>query len=88
MAILRDLRDLTTGAPVVHAEYGVGRYIGLQMMQVAEQDGEFLVIEYQGGDKIYVPVSTLHLVTATRAPPEAAPLLAGSDQWAAPSARQ
>jgi transcription-repair coupling factor (superfamily II helicase) len=84
MAILRDLQDLTTGAPVVHAEYGVGRYIGLQMMQVAEQDGEFLVIEYQGGDRIYVPVSTLHLVSRyTGATPEAAPLhKLGSDQWA------
>ena len=84
MAILRDLQDLTAGAPVVHAEYGVGRYIGLQMMQVAEQEGEFLVIEYQGGDRIYVPVSTLHLVSRyTGATPDAAPLhKLGTDQWA------
>ena len=55
MAILRDLQDLTAGAPVVHVEYGVGRYVGLQLMEVAGQEGEFLVIEYQGGDRIYVP---------------------------------
>ena len=56
-AILRDLQDLRAGAPVVHAEYGVGRYVGLQPMQVAGEDGEFLVIEYAGGDRIYVPVT-------------------------------
>ncbi|MBK9252794.1 MAG: hypothetical protein IPM70_13335 [Proteobacteria bacterium] len=55
-AILRDLQDLSAGAPVVHTEYGVGRYVGLQPMQVAGEDGEFLVIEYAGGDRIYVPV--------------------------------
>jgi len=84
MAILRDLQDLTAGAPVVHVEYGVGRYVGLQLMQVADQEGEFLVIEYQGGDRIYVPVSSLHLVSRyTGAAPDAAPLhKLGTDQWA------
>ena len=62
-AILRDLQDLAPGAPVVHEEYGVGRYVGLQAMQIADQDSEFLVIEYAGGDRIYVPVATLHLVS-------------------------
>jgi transcription-repair coupling factor (superfamily II helicase) len=83
-AILRDLTDLAPGAPVVHEEYGVGRYVGLQAMQVAEQDSEFLVIEYAGGDRIYVPVATLHLVSRyTGAAADAAPLhKLGSDQWA------
>jgi len=44
-AILRDLTALGPGSPVVHEEYGVGRYIGLQVMQVAGQDGEFVVLE-------------------------------------------
>jgi transcription-repair coupling factor (superfamily II helicase) len=83
-AILRDLQDLSPGAPVVHVEYGVGRYVGLQPMQVAGEDGEFLVIEYAGGDRIYVPVTALHLVSRyTGAAPDAAPLhKLGSDQWA------
>ena len=50
-AILRDLQDLNPGAPVVHEEYGVGRYVGLQVMEVAGQRGEFLVLEYQDGDR-------------------------------------
>jgi transcription-repair coupling factor (superfamily II helicase) len=83
-AILRDLQDLSAGAPVVHVEYGVGRYVGLQPMQVAGEDGEFLIIEYAGGDRIYVPVASLQLVSRyTGAAPEAAPLhKLGTDQWA------
>ena len=62
-AILRDLRDLNPGAPIVHEEYGVGRYVGLMPMDVAGSPGEFLVLEYQDGDRIYVPVQSLHLVS-------------------------
>ena len=83
-AILRDLQDLNPGAPVVHEEYGVGRYIGLMPMDVGGQPGEFLVLEYQDGDRIYVPVHALHLVSRyTGADPESAPLhKLGTDQWA------
>ncbi|HEU5138205.1 MAG TPA: transcription-repair coupling factor [Steroidobacteraceae bacterium] len=83
-AILRDLTTLGPGSPVVHEEYGVGRYLGLQVMQVAGQDGEFVVLEYAGGDKLYVPVQQLHLVSRySGAAPESAPLhKLGTDQWA------
>src|SRR5579862_3613749 len=83
-AILRDLQDLNPGAPVVHEEYGVGRYAGLMPMDIAGQPGEFLVLEYQDGDRIYVPVHALHLVSRyTGAAPESAPLhKLGTDQWA------
>ncbi len=83
-AVLRDLQDLNPGAPVVHEQYGVGRYVGLQPMEVAGEAGEFLVLEYQGGDRIYVPVHSLHLVTRyTGAAAESAPLhKLGTDQWA------
>lgn len=83
-AILRDLQNLAPGAPVVHEEYGVGRFVGLQPMEVAGQKGEFLVLEYLDGDRVYVPVQSLHLVTRyTGAAPESAPLhKLGTDQWA------
>jgi transcription-repair coupling factor (superfamily II helicase) len=82
-AILRDLQTLAAGAPVVHEEYGVGRYIGLQSMQVGDQEGEFLVLEYQGGDRLYVPVHALHLVSRySGSAAENAPLhKLGTDQW-------
>ena len=83
-AILRDLTDLNPGSSVVHEEYGVGRYVGLMGMEVAGNPGEFLVLEYQGGDRIYVPVHALHLISRyTGSAPEHAPLhKLGTEQWA------
>ncbi len=83
-AILRSLQDLNPGAPIVHEEYGVGRYVGLQVMEIAGQQGEFLVLEYLDGDRVYVPVHSLHLVSRyTGSAPESAPLhKLGTDQWA------
>jgi transcription-repair coupling factor (superfamily II helicase) len=81
--ILKELTDLRIGAPVVHEAYGVGRYVGLQTMDVAGYTGEFLVLEYADADKLYVPVQALHLVSRyTGAPAETAPLhKLGGDQW-------
>lgn len=83
-AIIQNLNDLTAGAPVVHEEHGVGRYIGLQTLDIQQVTTEFLTIEYFGGDKLYVPVANLHLVSRyTGADNESAPWhKLGSDQWA------
>jgi transcription-repair coupling factor (superfamily II helicase) len=82
--LLRELTDLRLGAPVVHDDYGVGRYQGLVTMEIAGQRGEFLLLEYADGDKLYVPVHALDRVNRyTGAAPETAPLhKLGSDQWA------
>ncbi|RMG29413.1 MAG: transcription-repair coupling factor [Gammaproteobacteria bacterium] len=82
-ALIRDLTDLQPGAPVVHEEHGVGRFLGLQRLQVGGQEGEFLTLEYAGGDRLYVPVASLHLISRyTGAAPENAPLhRLGTDQW-------
>jgi transcription-repair coupling factor (superfamily II helicase) len=81
--ILKELSDLRIGAPVVHENYGVGRYVGLKTMDVAGYTGEFLVLDYADGDKLYVPVQALHLVSRyTGAPAESAPLhKLGGEQW-------
>jgi len=82
-AILRDLSELTIGAPIVHADHGVGRYQGLLKLDVGGAGGEFLNIEYAKGDKLYVPVAQLHLVSRySGAAPELAPLHAlGGEAW-------
>ena len=82
-AILRDLSELTIGAPIVHADHGVGRYQGLLKLDVGGAGGEFLCIEYAKGDKLYVPVAQLHLVSRySGAAPELAPLHAlGGEAW-------
>jgi transcription-repair coupling factor (superfamily II helicase) len=88
-AIVRDLTDLREGAPVVHEEYGIGRYIGLTTLEVGGTVNEFLTLEYAGGDKLYVPVHALHLISRyTGASPEAAPLhRLGTDQWSRAKAK-
>ncbi len=83
-AILRELASLSPGAPVVHDDYGVGRYRGLKLMRVAGHPAEFLVVEYAGGDLLYVPVHSLDRVTRyTGGSAEAAPWhRLGTEQWA------
>ena len=81
--IIRDLTELTVGAPIVHVDHGVGRYQGLLSMDVGGMAGEFLTIEYAKGDKLYVPVSQLGLVSRySGTAPELAPLHSlGGDAW-------
>ncbi len=81
--IIRDLTDLRPGSPVVHEAYGVGRFIGLSTLDVGGLTNEFLVLEYADGDKLYVPVHALDLVSRyTGAPAETAPLhKLGGDAW-------
>jgi len=82
-SIIRDLTDLAPGAPVVHQDHGVGRYMGLEPLTIDDRDAEFLMLEYAEGDKLYVPVSSLHLVSRyTGSSPDTAPLhRLGSQQW-------
>lgn len=81
--IIRDLAELRIGAPVVHLQFGVGRYQGLQVIKNNGMNNEFLVLAYAGSDKIYVPVTSLHLISRyTGADSDHAPLhRLGSDQW-------
>jgi transcription-repair coupling factor (superfamily II helicase) len=83
-AIIRDLADLSIGAPVVHEDHGVGRYQGLNILEIDEQEQEFLTLEYAGKDRLYVPVAALQMVSRyTGSSPETAPLhRLGGDQWA------
>jgi len=82
-AVLRDLAELTIGAPIVHIDHGVGRYQGLTKLAVGGESAEFLAIEYAKSDKLYVPVAQLHLVSRySGTAPELAPLHAlGGDAW-------
>lgn len=82
-SIIRDLTELTLGAPIVHVDHGVGRYQGLVSMELGGMEGEFLTIEYAKGDKLYVPVAQLGLVSRyTGTAPELAPLHSlGGDAW-------
>ena len=82
-SIIRDLTELSIGSPIVHVDHGVGRYQGLVSMELGGMEGEFLTIEYAKGDKLYVPVAQLGLVSRySGTAPELAPLHSlGGDAW-------
>ncbi|GAA5182949.1 transcription-repair coupling factor [Niveibacterium umoris] len=80
---LRDLSELHVGDPVVHVSHGIGRYLGLVHLDLGEGETEFLHLEYNAGDKLYVPVSQLHVISRyAGADPENVDLhRLGSGQW-------
>ncbi len=96
-SIIRSLAELHDGDPVVHIEHGVGRYRGLTMLDDGEHGGEhggqhgsqhgspqteFLTLEYQHGDKLYVPVLSLNLIGRFVGGKEHAPLhRLGGERW-------
>jgi transcription-repair coupling factor (superfamily II helicase) len=59
---LKELRSLQPGSYVVHVEHGVGRYVGLNRLEINGHLTDVLELHYQGGDKLYVPVDQLDLV--------------------------
>lgn len=81
--IIRNLAELKEGDPVVHVEQGIGRYRGLEKLASGDLEAEYLMIEYSGGDKLYIPVQSLHLISrysGTNA--ELAPWhKLGNEQW-------
>ena len=79
----RDLSELGIGSPVGHIDHGVGRYKGLETITAGGQADEFLMLEYAGGSKLYVPVSSLHLISRYAGTDEEhAPLhKLGTDRW-------
>ena len=81
--IVNNLNELSVDSPVVHQDHGVGRYKGLQILGVGGIETEFLTLEYANQDKLYVPVSSLHLIGRYNgASPDAAPLhKLGGDKW-------
>ena len=65
-AIVKTLTELTLGALVVHVDHGVGRYMGPQTIEVDGQATEFLMLTYADEAKLYVPVTSLHLISLQR----------------------
>lgn len=81
--MIRNLAELTIGQPVVHLEHGVGRYQGLTTLETGGITTEFLTLLYANDAKLYVPVSSLHLISRySGSNDETAPLhKLGSDAW-------
>jgi transcription-repair coupling factor (superfamily II helicase) len=61
-SFLSDFRDLQVGDLVVHEEHGIGRFLGLETLELGGSPREFMVLGYKGGDKLKVPIETFDRV--------------------------
>ncbi|WP_336970311.1 transcription-repair coupling factor [Sphingobium aromaticiconvertens] len=62
-AFLAELATLSPGDLVVHADHGIGRYEGLTQIPVSKAAHDCVALEYAGGDKLYVPVENLEVLS-------------------------
>ncbi|QQX81941.1 transcription-repair coupling factor [Shewanella sp. KX20019] len=83
-ALVKNLAELKVGQPIVHLEHGVARYQGLETLDTGGLVAEYLILEYSGGDKLYVPVSSLHLISRYSVGPDEEANLnkLGNESWA------
>jgi len=81
--ILSSLAELKPGDHMVHVDHGIGLYRGLQHISVSGVGGDFLLLEYAGGDKLYLPVDRLGLVQRYAGPEGSQPHLdkLGGTSW-------
>jgi transcription-repair coupling factor (superfamily II helicase) len=80
---IHNLAELSCGDPVVHIQYGVGRYLGLQTIDAGGISAEYLTIEYTDQTKLYVPISSLNLISRYLGSNQDTISFSklGSDQW-------
>ncbi|HXK08221.1 MAG TPA: transcription-repair coupling factor, partial [Vicinamibacteria bacterium] len=80
---LSDFRDLRTGDLVVHEEHGIGRFLGLETLEIGGASREFMVLGYQGGDKLKVPVESFDRIQKYASAEGARPAVdrLGSGAW-------
>lgn len=82
-AMLAALDDLSPGDFVVHVDHGIGRYEGLSSMAVGAAESDFLLLTFQGGDKLYLPADRMGLISKYRGPGDTPPALdrLGGKAW-------
>ena len=82
---LKDLQKLKVGDYVVHEDYGIGIFKSLETITVGNSEQESVLIEYSGGDQLFVNVQSINLLSKYTASESSLPSLSklGSSKWAA-----
>ncbi|XUU60386.1 transcription-repair coupling factor [Erythrobacter sp. HA6-11] len=62
-AFLAELQALGKGDLVVHVEHGIGKYLGLEPVAVGKSQHDCVMLEYRGGDKLYIPVENIDVLS-------------------------
>jgi len=88
-AFLSSLEDLSEGDFVVHVQHGIGRYRGLRRLTVQEFESDFLILEFGGGDTLYVPLDRLNQIQRYSGSESHVPRLdrLGGSSWTRTTAR-
>lgn len=75
--------ELNPGDFVVHINYGIGRYDGIKTMELSNKKRDYLMISYQGTDKLYIPIEQLNLIKKYSSQESHIPTLTklGSSSW-------
>tara|TARA_B100001123_G_C15308496_1_gene1023517 strand:+ start:184 stop:2424 length:2241 start_codon:yes stop_codon:yes gene_type:complete len=85
---ISELSSVSQGDLVVHIDHGIGRYIGLQTIDVNAAPHDCLCITYEGGDKLLVPVENIEVLSRYGSPDTTAPLdKLGGAAWQARKAK-
>ncbi len=81
-AFLAELSALNAGDLIVHIEHGIGKYLGLEPITVGKSQHDCVMLEYAGGDKLYIPVENIDVITRYGSSEEALPLdRLGGEAW-------
>jgi transcription-repair coupling factor (superfamily II helicase) len=78
------VEQLKKGDYIVHYEYGIGRFLGVETMTVGDVTNDYIYIQYKGDDALYIPVENIHLIQKYVASEGLKPKLhkLGSGEWA------
>ncbi|MBI4844100.1 MAG: transcription-repair coupling factor [Nitrospirae bacterium] len=81
--LISSIEDFKEGDYLVHSDHGIGKYLGITRQKGEDYEGDFITLEYLGGDRIYLPLDRIGYVQKYQAPEHAAPKLdrLGSKRW-------
>ncbi len=81
--LISSLEDFKEGDYLVHVEHGIGRFRGIKKQRVEDYEGDFIAIEYLGGDMLYIPLDRIDLIQKYHAPENVRPRLdrLGGKTW-------
>jgi len=81
-AFLAELQALARGDLVVHVDHGIGKYIGLEPIAVGKSQHDCVRLEYAGGDKLFIPVENIDVLSRYGSSEESVPLdRLGGEAW-------
>lgn len=66
--LIHSIEDFKEGDYLVHTEHGIGRFLGVRKQKVEDYEGDFIIIEYLEGAKLYVPLEHIDLIQKYNAP--------------------